>query len=119
MMDGPEQQWRDALAEGRLMLPRDKATGACFFPPRVVAPGSGGEWEWVPASGLGSVHSVSIVHPRPPDTPYAVVLIDLAEGPRLMSQVDGIDPEAVHIGMPVVARIDRADPGPVLRFDPA
>ncbi len=118
-MSGPEQQWRDALSEGRLLLPREKASGAYFFPPRVVAPGSGGDWEWAEASGRGTVHSVSVVHPRPPAAPYAVVLVDLDEGPRLMSQVDGIGPEAIAIGMPVVARIDRAGDAAVLRFDPA
>lgn len=118
-MDGPEQQWRDALSDGRFLLPRDKESGACFFPPRVVAPGGGGEWEWVVASGRGTVHSVSVVHPRPPEAPYAVVLVDLEEGPRLMSQVDGIDADAVHIGMKVVARIDHEGHEPILRFDPA
>lgn len=118
-MSGPEQQWRDALSDGRFLLPRETASGAYFFPPRVVAPGSGGEWEWAKASGRGTVHSVSVVHPRPPEAPYAVVLVDLEEGPRLMSAVDGIDPEAIVIGMAVVARIDRAGDAPVLRFDPA
>lgn len=118
-MGGPEQQWRDALAEGRFLLPRDKTSGACFFPPRVVAPGTGNEWEWVEASGRGSIYSVSVVHPRPPEKPYAVVLVDLEEGPRLMSQVDGIDPAAIRIGMPVVARIERNGDDAVLKFDPA
>ena len=101
------------------MLPRDKATGAYFFPPRVVAPGRGNDWEWVEASGQGTVYSVSVVHPRPPEMPYAVALVDLGEGPRLMSQVDGINPEEVRIGMAVTARIDPNGGEAVLRFYPA
>jgi uncharacterized protein len=118
-MSGPHHQWRAALAEGRLMLPRETATGQCFFPPAVGAPESGGAWDWVEASGRGTVHSVSIVRPRPPEAPYNVVLVDLEEGPRLMSRVEGISAEAVTIGMTVIARIDRSNGEPILLFDPA
>jgi len=118
-MSGPERQWRDALAEGRLILPRDISSGRCFFPPRVASPHSGGPWDWVEASGRGTVHSTSIIHPRPPEAAYNVVLVELDEGPRLMSRVDGVAPEEVAIGMKVVARIDRDGAEPLLLFVPA
>ncbi len=118
-MDGPEQHWRGALAQGRFLLQRDGSTGRHFFPPRVVSPGTGAAWEWTEASGRGSVHSVSVIHPRPPEAPYAVVLVDLAEGPRLMGQVDGLVPEEIRIGMPVVARIASDGAEPLLTFIPA
>ena len=118
-MSGPEQIWRDALADGRLMLPRETISGRYFFPPRVAAPGNGAGWEWVEASGRGTVYSVSIVHPRPPEQPYNVVLVELAEGPRLMSRIEGVAPDAVTIGMAVTARIATSADGPLLLFDPA
>ena len=118
-MVGPEKMWRDALAEGRLMLPRERASGRCFFPPRVAAPSSGGSWDWVEASGRGTVYSTSVVRPRPPETPYNVALVELDEGPRLMSRVEGIAPEAVKIGLKVIARLDRDGPEPLLLFEPA
>ena len=117
-MPGPERMWRDALADGRLMLPREIFTGRCFFPPRVASPRSGEAWNWVEASGRGTVYSTSIVHPRPPEAPYNVALVELEEGPRLMSRVDGIVPEDVAIGMKVVARIDRDGVEPLLLFVP-
>jgi uncharacterized OB-fold protein len=46
-----------------------------------------------------------------------VALIDLAEGPRMMSRVIGIAPEAVEIGMNVKARIID-DGGPIVVFEP-
>ena len=114
----PEQHWRDALAEGRFLLQRDPANGEFHFPPRLASP-SGGLLEWVEAAGVGTVYSTTTVRVRPPAEPYNVALIDLAEGARLMSRVEGIAAQDVTIGMPVQARIDQQDEGPVLVFHPA
>ena len=115
---GPEAQWRDALKQGRFLIQRARASGACFFPPRSAEPLSGDrDWEWIEASGAGTVHSVTVVHPRPPQAPYNVVLVDLAEGPRMMSRVEGGGP--VRIGMSVQARIDSGGTEPIILFDPA
>ena len=100
------------------MLPRALSTGRCFFPPRVASPASGDAWEWVEASGRGTVYSTSIVRPKPTEAAHNVVLVDLDEGPRLMSRVEGVAPEQVVIGMRVVARIERDGAVPVLLFDP-
>ena len=118
-MSGPERVWREALADGRLMLPCEISSGRCFFPPRVASPLSGEAWDWLEASGRGTVYSTSIVHPKPPEAPYNVALVELEEGPRLMSRVDGLAPGDVAIGMKVVARIDRHGAEPLLLFVPA
>lgn len=116
---GPEQQWREALGRGQFLLQRALASGRYFFPPRVAEPGTGDRnWEWAAASGEGEVHSVTVVHSRPPDDPYAVVLVDLTEGVRLMSSVIGMDPEDVQIGMPVRAKIQGEGAEAVLLFEP-
>lgn len=100
------------------MIQRARASGACFFPPRTAEPGTGDiDWEWIEASGAGVVYAATVVHPRPPREPYNVVLVDLAEGPRMMSRVEGGVP--VSIGMKVQARIDRDGTEPVIIFDPA
>ena len=58
------------------------------------------------ASGSGTVHSATTVRNKPEDGgDYNVSLIDLAEGPRMMGRVVGVDPQAVRIGMTVSARI--------------
>ncbi|WYX29001.1 OB-fold domain-containing protein [Achromobacter denitrificans] len=55
----------------------------------MLGPGSGSPaLEWRLSAGLGTVHAVTVVHPRDQDT-YNVVLIDLDEGFRLMSRVKG------------------------------
>lgn len=74
--------------------------------------------EWVEASGLGTVYATSVMRQRPPAASYNVALIDLAEGPRMMSHVEGIAPEAVRIRMRVKARVTRDCETPIVVFDP-
>ncbi|MHA3790695.1 Zn-ribbon domain-containing OB-fold protein [Rhizorhabdus wittichii] len=116
----PEAEWRAHLAEGRFMIQRSRSTGGHVFYPRIVEPGTGADdLEWVEASGKGVVHAVTVVRKKDPADSYNVVLVDLAEGPRLMSRVDGIDVDAVRIGMDVRARIVEGEGKPLLVFVPA
>jgi uncharacterized OB-fold protein len=63
------------------------------------------------------VYSVSIVRRKPEDGgDYNVVLVDLAEGVRLLSRVDGIANEAVKIGMRVHVEVGVADGKPAVIF---
>lgn len=116
-MTSPETYWREALADGRLLLQRATGSGAIFFPPRMIEPGTGEtDIEWIEASGLGTVYSVTIINQKPPAEPYNVVLVDLDEGPRVMSRVEGsVTPP---IGLRVRARIDQGDE-PILLFERA
>lgn len=116
----PEQDYLRFLDEGRLMIQRCRTSGRFIFYPRVAEPLTGDtDLEWVEPSGLGTVYSVTVVRQRPPAKDYNIALIDLAEGPRLMSRVEGLSPEAVKIGMAVKARIIREDDRPLLIFEPA
>ena len=74
--------------------------------PRVACPRClGSHFEHREASGRATVHAVVVEH-RPPspfddDQPYAVALVDLAEGPRMVTNVIGCPPMAVRPGMAV------------------
>jgi uncharacterized protein len=64
------------------------------------------ELTWRPASGAGELYAVSVSHRQwptgpPGDGPYVVALVDLDEGARMMSNVIGMDPESVEVGMRV------------------
>ena len=116
----PDQDYFRFLEEGRFMIQRSRDSGRCFFYPRVAEPVTGStNLEWVAPSGLGTVYSVTIVRQRPPASDYNVVLVDLAEGPRMMARVDGIPPEQVKIGMAVKARIIRENDHAMVVFEPA
>ncbi|WP_369395178.1 bifunctional MaoC family dehydratase N-terminal/OB-fold nucleic acid binding domain-containing protein [Streptomyces sp. CG1] len=98
----------EAVAEGRLLIQRCTACGALRHP---WLPGCNVcgclEWDTVEASGEGTVYSYVVVH-HPPfpafEPPYAVGLIELAEGVRMVSNVVGVPYDKVRIGLPV--RVD-------------
>jgi uncharacterized OB-fold protein len=115
----PQAEYFVHLAQGRFMIQRSASSGEHVFYPRVAAPRTGArDLEWVPASGRGTVHATTVMRPKPPQAPYNVALVTLAEGPRMMSRIEGIAPEAVHIGMAVQARIDASGEQPIVVFDP-
>jgi uncharacterized protein len=115
----PEKDFAAYLAAGRFMLQRSRETGRYIFYPRVAEPGTGStDLEWVEASGGGTVYSTTVIRQKPPTPSYNLALVDLAEGPRMMSRVQGIPPEQVRIGMRVSARIIRENDAPLLVFEP-
>lgn len=116
---GPDQQYQAHLAAGRFMIQRGVETGTHVFYPRAVAPVTGEALEWVEASGMGTVYSATAVRKRPPEPAVSIVLVDLDEGPRMMSRVEGIDATEVPIGLRVKARIVEAEDGHLIVFDPA
>ena len=114
---GPDELWRTALAEGRFLVQRCVRCEGHRFPPAVVCAACGApELAFVEASGRGTVYSTTVVRER--EGSYNVALIELAEGPRMMSRVEGAEPQAVRIGMAVAARIV-ATPEPHVVFDAA
>ena len=60
--------------------------------------------EWHDASGKGTVHTFTIIrqnHAKPfrEQLPYVVAMVELDEGPRMMSNVIDCDVADVHIGL--------------------
>ena len=104
----PETQpYWDGCREGRLLLQRCTGCGAHQFYPRSVCVCCDAEaLEWVQASGRGRIRSFTVVR-RPvskayaAQTPYIVALIELAEGPTMMSNIVDCAPEEAAIGLPV------------------
>jgi uncharacterized OB-fold protein len=116
----PDLDFQNFLKQGRFMIQRGRSSGRHHFYPRAIEPGTGNDdLEWVPASGRGTVYSTTVVRTKPPALPYNVALIDLAEGPRMMSRVEGLAAPDVRIGMAVQARIAEVDGVCCVVFDPA
>ena len=99
------------LARGELAYQWSVEAGRAVFFPRLVCPFTGStKLEWRIASGLGTVHSTTAVHPVE-GAPYNVALIDCDEGFRMMSRVEEIPPDQVKIGMRVRLRVDQSGGG--------
>ncbi|MGH4034688.1 bifunctional MaoC family dehydratase N-terminal/OB-fold nucleic acid binding domain-containing protein [Actinomycetota bacterium Odt1-20B] len=103
----------DGVAAHKLLIQRCGGCGTLRFPwlPGCNACG-GQEWDTVEASGAGTVYSYVVMH-HPPfpafDPPYAVGLVELAEGVRMVSNVVGVEPGEVRVGMPVRLEFLRVD----------
>ena len=117
---GPERHYYDYLKAGKFMLQRSKSSGNYNFYPRVIEPGTGAaDFEWVEASGDGTVYATTVNRQRPESGgDYNICLVDLAEGPRMMSRVVGIKPDEVKIGMKVKAKIDKIGDHDAVVFEP-
>jgi len=116
---GPDKVFADYLGKGEFKLQLCADCERHIFYPRIVCPHCGSQnLAWVEASGRGVVYSTSV--PRGmPEGEYNISLIDLAEGPRMMSRVVGIEAEKVVIGMAVMAFIGEIDGVRVVLFKPA
>lgn len=115
--------FRDRLAGGELAYQYDPAAGRAVFPPRVIGPGTGNpDLAWRASAGRGMVYAVTVISPRD-QAAYNVVLVDMDEGFRLMSRVEGLPPEEVRIGLRVRADVHRPQDGqapyPVFRPEAA
>lgn len=118
--ESPLATYHRHLRDGRLAYQFSPAAGRAVFFPRLVCPFTGsGDLQWRFSRGLGAVHATTVVRPRDA-APYNVALIDLDEGFRMMSRVEGMPPQQVRIGQRVRVRIveQAGEEAPLPVFDP-
>lgn len=115
-----QTHYQAELNAGRFCLQRCPQCQRHVFTPRELCPHCGASpLDWVRASGLGVVYSASTIH-RKPDAGgnYNVALVDLDEGVRMMSRIEGVAPEAVRIGQRVRAQVAHKDGRGLVLFQP-
>ena len=110
-----------AARERRLLIQKCRTCGSHQFYPRPICLACGAaEVEWVQARGAGTIHSMTtmrlqVLPELPP--PYVVALVELEEGPRLLTNIVG---GGCAIGDPVrLAWRERAGAPPLPVFEPA
>ena len=125
-VDEESRGFWEALARHELYLQRCRDCGTIRFPPRAVCPKDlSDNTEWLRASGRGTVYTFTVTHQNHSvgfreELPYVLAVVELAEGPRLMTNIVGCAPDAVRIGMPVVVEYEDATPELTLpKFRPA
>jgi uncharacterized OB-fold protein len=123
----PETQpfW-DGCAAGELRIQRCLNCGKPYFYPRPVCPACGSaRVEWFTASGRATLYSYVINH-RPArgfeqDGPYAIAVVQLVEGPRMMTSLTGVPstPDDLILDMPLQVTFERRGSVSLPLFTPA
>lgn len=119
------QPFWEAAKRHELMMQRCRSGDHLFFYPREYCPVCLSEdLEWVTLTGKGRVYSYTIVH-RPANprfesrVPYVYAVIQLDEGPRMISNVVECDVEDVRVDMSVTAHYDDVtDEVTLVKFKP-
>jgi len=109
------QPYWDAARREELVVQRCEECGQRPFPPRAHCPECGSSaLDWRKVSGRGTVYSFTISH-RPPhpvftdQCPMAIAVVELEEGPRMISNIVGCDPVEVAVGMAVQVGFEPID----------
>lgn len=112
-------QHQAQLSQGQFQIQQCQACGQHVYFPREVCPHCGSNHlRFVTPSGLGTVYAVTTVRRKAAEGgDYNVSLIDLDEGPRLMSRVSNVAPDAVHIDQRVQAHVVVTDGQGVVMFN--
>jgi len=123
----PETQpfW-DGCGRGELVIQRCLDCGKPYFYPRPVCPECGSvNVEWFTATGRATLYSYVINH-RPArgfenDGPYAIAVVQLAEGPRMMTNIIGIPntPEELVLDMELQVAFEKRGEMSIPVFGPA
>ena len=123
LIDDQSRPYWDAAREHRFVLQRCAACGTWVFSARAACPSCrAAALAWVEASGEGVVYSFTVVRRAPSDAfvaPYVVVLVDLAEGPRMLSTLRVADPDRAAIGTRVRVAFEDLDEVTLPVFEPA
>ena len=114
----------EGCREGELRIQRCADCGAWVFIPQPACTSCfSDKLEWQTTSGRGTVYSYTVVHrPQRPSfqCPYIVAIIETQEGFHMMSNLIGIEPEQVRIGMEVeVEYVEKSDTITLPYFKPA
>ena len=118
------QHFWDGTMAGELRLQRCKDCGEIYFPPRPLCPAcSSRNVEVFTASGKATLLSY-VINQRPHpsfDAPYAIALVQLEEGPTMMSNIVGCEqtPEALVLDMPLIVTFEENGDIAIPLFRPA
>lgn len=105
----------DAARDGKFVHERCDDCGHRPFPPRAHCSKCGSRaLAWEAVSGRGRVHTFTVAHraPHPKlagQLPLVVAVVELEEGPRLVTNLVDCDPEKIEVGAAVEVRFEAND----------
>ena len=107
------REFFDGARAGRLMVQKCDSCGALRFPAHDLCSKCNSTLSrWVQVSGRGTVFSFNIMHQLyhpgfASEVPYAVVMVELEEGCKFVSNLLGIKPHEIKCGMPVEVTFEK------------
>ena len=112
-----DQEFWEGCNREELVIQQCSDCGELRHLPRPMCPECHSmNYQWPVMSGKGVVHSFTVIHnPAHPalrdQVPYNVVLVELDEGPRVVSNIVGIPNEDIQVGMRVLVFFAEVEPG--------
>ena len=120
-MDGMHGDfYRECARQGRLVFQRCEGCGTLRHPPRVLCAECGSDQvSWAPSAGRGTIFSWTVVHQAPhpafaSQAPYAVVVVELEEGVRIVASLRQLAPADLELGLPVEVALEDVSEGVLL-----
>lgn len=106
------KHWRETPGRYRMEAGKCRKCGEIYFPHRLICPECGHtEFEKLNFSGKGKLHTFTIVRTAPSGftdfAPYAVGVVELDEGIRIMGQITDCNPESLKTGDRLVTKFRR------------
>jgi len=106
------KHWRETPERYRLEAGKCKKCGHINFPNRLICPECGArEFETIRLSGKGKLETYTVIHTAPDGfadlAPYAVGIVELQEGVKILAQITDCNPADLKIGDPLVTKFRR------------
>ena len=122
-MDGMHGDfYRECARENRLVFQRCDACGMLRHPPRVLCAECGSDQvSWVPSEGRGTIFSWTVTHQAPHpafagQVPYAVVVVELEEGVRIVASLRDLAPAQLELDLPIEVALEEVSEGVALPY---
>ena len=114
VQDSDSRPYWEGLIRGELRIQFCNTCSKAVFYPRALCPHCFSETlEWITASGKGTIYSYTIAHQAfgafAADAPFAVVLVELEEGVRMMSRLLDAPRERIQVGAPVMVTFEKVE----------
>jgi uncharacterized OB-fold protein len=126
LIEDDTREFWDAAKDGRLLLRHCRTCGEVHYYPRNFCPSCwSDDVDWVEANGKASLYTWSTVYQNdlPPfheQIPYVAAIVELDEGPRMMTKIVNHEGTDLRIGMPLQARFEPLDDDvTIVVFEPA
>ena len=112
--------YRECARKGGLVFQRCEGCGAFRHPPRVLCAECGSDQvSWAPSVGQGTIFSWTVTHQAPhpafaSQVPYAVVVVELEEGVRIVAGLRELTPADLELGLAVEVVLEEVAEGVLL-----